>query len=281
VHFYICTMHRLALYSRYQFLYTTGATINYTWGQNKFVRIAAQVILIMRSIVKCNHQTLNVRRKWENLNPVFTNTYPVPKALIQKYAETLHKPYFAQLPPSILELMIKTECIAYRLYELLQALFLAFLAFLELMEAFFIDQFMESECITASGIHLLEIYKEISNDLPTMMYEMESNKKLIDQTLSMICSSWRAKDLNKVLFNLHYAMKIGEKNVKAIIETAKDVSFDMAVLTTGAVIAKSIQPRLNIDGAYEIKEYLNDKSSTNPPRNPRVWDTHGRFYSTN
>ncbi len=279
-HFYLCTIHRLALYSRYKFLYAAGATINYTWGENKLVRVGAQVILIMRQISKCNHQTLILRRKWENVLPLFKNTYPLPKVLIQKYLDTIKIPYVEQLPLPLVCLIIKTEIMAYRLWELVQALFFTSVAFLELMEAFFIDQFMEFECITASVIHLLEIYKEIQEDLPRMMYEMESNKKQIDQVLFMMNSSWKTKDLNKVLYNIHYALQVGEKGIKDIIETAKDISFDMSVLATGAHIAKSIPSHIHMDVSYDIKEYPHDKSRTYPPCEPRLWDTRGRFYST-
>lgn len=217
-----------------------------TIGTNPVIRMAAQIILVFRNVMRIGKAHSEVKKACEKMMSAFSERFPTPIRLIKDKTLYLHhaeNPYAEVLkcaPQPVAHAAIIVEQIADSIGRVFGSIFACGWSYIELGFSIFIDKIGEFEATSEVASNISEIYNSLVEDPEQISREIEANEQTIDSILPHIIPGMTAKNLsNSVSEAVLLALQVEKVSpiIKSLQETLEQTSFVALELTTNLSVA--------------------------------------------
>lgn len=240
---------------------TAGHVVNFIFGDNVLVRIAAQSVMIASRILKCINQTVLLSRacrKW--VNAVKGNSASVRS---KSKAESIYSMTEKSWIRASLEVVVeRIKIIAIATFKLFKRMFVLSMHFMDAIEAFSISPATRNESINELFINGTVVLDEMVKNQRRLLDSLKENKSLVNHILNGIHSSFTAEKLiTTVTKTLETATTInnvanaGGGIVKNIVQNA---TFGAAAL----IGLEKYLPKFLIPDSFECPFFKDDQPPT-------------------
>lgn len=199
-----------------------GHVLNFTFGDNVLLRIAAQCILICNRIMKCVNQMVNLSdacHKWVDAvkgNYTHHRTMNKVSSLYEKTTEGCCASTFGAIIERIKRIAIAT-------FHVFKCIFILSMRFMDAIDAFAMSPTVQNESINELFINGTNFVDNLVKNQQRLLDKIEDNHKLVSQILTGIGSPIKISQLISTL----------EKSL-SVAETAQ------TVLNAGGGVMKKV-----------------------------------------
>jgi hypothetical protein len=228
--------------------YFLGTAVNLTVTNNPTVQFAAQIILIFRNAMKTLQAQTQLKKSFNSLTSVLSESFPTPMRLLKDKTLYLHQsgsPYveFLKIVPSpIAYTAIRIEQIVHSIDHFLAAACSCGWSYVQLGFSIFIDKMNQFTATNEAFANMGEIYDSLTKDPEQISREITANETIIDSFLPHINSGLNAKNISNSLTTAVVTSTNVVKAVTPVFEAIKGAVQQAAFIVVNMATNLSIAP---------------------------------------